>query len=45
MEMCAKGAVREADSQIEIEHEEALANRLREIASINFAHGDGSCAL
>ena len=41
----AKGAVREADSQIEIEHEETLANRLREIPRVNFAHGDGSCAL
>jgi hypothetical protein len=31
--------------KIGIEHEEALANRLREIPRVNFAHGDGSCAL
>jgi hypothetical protein len=41
-ECFAKGPVREADSQIGFEHEKALADRVDEIPSINFAHGSGS---
>ena len=43
-ECVAKGTVREADGEIGIEHEEALANRLHEIPRVNFAHGNGSCS-
>ena len=38
-ECVAKGTVREADGEIGIEHEEALADRLHEIPRVNFAHG------
>ena len=38
-ECVAKGAVREADGEIGIKREEALANRLHEIPRVNFAHG------
>src|SRR5208337_3247445 len=43
-ECVTKGTVREANRQIGIEHEQAFVNRLHEVPSVNFTHGNGSCA-
>ena len=37
-ECVAEGTVREADGQIGLEHEQALADRLHEIQWVDFAH-------
>ena len=42
-ECLAEGAVREADGQVGLEHEETFADRLHDIQWNDFAHCDGSC--
>src|ERR1700692_943849 len=42
-EYVAEGAVRKADGQIGLEHENAFADRLQEIQWVDVAHGGGSC--
>src|ERR1700716_278613 len=42
-EHVAEGAVRKADGQIGLEHEDAFADRLHEIHWADVAHGNGSC--
>src|ERR1700730_7706857 len=41
-EHVAEGAVRKADGQIGLEHEDAFADRLHEIQRVDIAHGSGS---
>src|ERR1700731_3338487 len=42
-ECVAEGAVRKADGQIGLEHEDAFADRLHEIQWVDVEHGSGSC--
>src|ERR1700730_4735018 len=42
-ECVAEGAVRKADGQIGLEHEDAFADRLHEIQRVDVMHGSGSC--
>src|ERR1700719_4482985 len=42
-EHVAEGAVRQADGQIGLEHEDTFADRLHEIQRVDIAHGSGSC--
>src|ERR1700738_3809755 len=44
-EHVAEGAVRKADGQIGLEHEDAFADRLHEIQRVDVAHASGSCSL